>query len=217
MNALDELVGQVDRALRTLTGVHGAVRPNPADACGTEQVHDIPGAMALDPVAGAHAAGLMRINHTGEVCAQALYEGQALLARDAGTRAALRAAAREEADHLAWCEARLGELDSRPSLLNPAFYAASFALGAATALLGDRVSLGFVEATEDQVCRHIDEHLEALPADDTRSREILAHMRADEARHGETALANGGVAFPAPVRSVMRLLSRVMTASTYRI
>ena len=217
MTPVDELVGQIDRALRTLTGVHASVRQNPADVHASGSMTDVGEAPALDTAAAAHAAGLMRINHTGEVCAQALYEGQALLAQDARTRAALRSAAREEADHLAWCEARLGELDSRPSLLNPAFYAASFALGAATALLGDRVSLGFVEATEDQVCRHIDEHLEALPSNDARSREILAHMRADEARHGETALANGGVAFPAPVRSAMRLLSRVMTVTTYRI
>jgi len=217
VSPIDELVGQVDRALRTLAGVHGAVRPNPADAHAAKSMTEISEAPVQDSAAVAHSAGLMRINHTGEVCAQALYEGQALLARDARTRAALRAAAREEADHLAWCEARLVELHSHPSLLNPAFYAASFALGAATALLGDRVSLGFVEATEDQVCRHIDEHLEALPTGDARSREILAHMRADEARHGETALANGGVAFPGPVRSVMRLLSRVMTATTYRV
>jgi 3-demethoxyubiquinol 3-hydroxylase len=208
MSLVDGLIGQFDRALRTLTGLHGQVRPNPAAGIAEP---------ALSEREGSHAAGLMRVNHTGEICAQALYEGQALLARDRETRATLLCAAQEEADHLAWCEARLEELGSRPSVLNPAFYALSYALGAATALLGDRVSLGFVEATEDQVCQHIDEHLAALPPDDARSREILEHMRADEARHGETALARGGVEFPAPVKQVMRLASRVMTETTYRI
>jgi len=139
------------------------------------------------------------------------------MARDPATRATLLAAAREEADHLAWCEARLEELSSRPSVLNPAFYAVSYALGAATALLGDRVSLGFVEATEDQVCEHIDAHLAALPSDDVRSREILEHMRADEERHGATALAQGGVVFPEPLKQAMRIVSRVMTETTYRV
>jgi ubiquinone biosynthesis monooxygenase Coq7 len=205
---VDTLIGQVDRALRTLSGLHGEVRPNPAAEVGETQLADAD---------GRHAAGLMRVNHTGEICAQALYEGQALVARDPETRATLLDAAREEADHLAWCEARLEELGSRPSVLNPAFYALSYALGAATALLGDRVSLGFVEATEDQVCRHIDEHLAALPEHDARSRGILEQMRADEARHGATALERGGVEFPAPLKQAMRLVSRVMTETTYRV
>jgi ubiquinone biosynthesis monooxygenase Coq7 len=208
MSLVDTLIGQVDRALKTLSGQHGAARPNPARAMDAAPLAD---------TTGGHAAGLMRVNHTGEICAQALYEGQALLARDPATRDALLAAAREEADHLAWCEERLEELGSRPSVLNPVFYAASYALGAATGLLGDRVSLGFVEATEDQVCRHIDEHLEALPAEDVRSREILTHMRADEARHGAAALARGGVEFPGPLKQLMRLASRVMTETTYRL
>jgi ubiquinone biosynthesis monooxygenase Coq7 len=208
MGTVDDLIAQVDRALRTLSGLHGQVRPNPAEA-----VPEAPLAEADER----HAAALMRVNHAGEICAQALYEGQALMARDPGTRATLRAAAQEEADHLAWCEARLAELGSRPSVLNPAFYALSYALGAATALLGDRVSLGFVEATEDQVCRHIDEHLAALPDQDARSRGILEQMRADEARHGETALARGGVEFPAPLKQAMRLVSGLMTGTTYRV
>jgi len=208
MSLVDDLVGRVDRALRTLSGQHGMVRPSPADA-----TRDVP----LDAAAERHAAGLMRVNHTGEICAQALYEGQALVARDPETRDSLLAAAREEADHLAWCESRLQELGSRPSVLNPAFYALSYALGAATALLGDRVSLGFVEATEDQVCRHIDEHLAALPEEDRRSRDILEQMRSDEARHGQNALAGGGVEFPEPVKAAMRLVSRVMTESAYRV
>lgn len=204
----DALVGQLDRALRTLSGQHTANRPSPAAALADR---------GLEPAAGRHAAGLMRVNHTGEICAQALYQGQALTARDADTRQALLAAAAEETDHLAWCEARLGELDSRPSVLNPAFYALSYAMGAVTGLLGDKVSLGFVEATEDQVCRHLDRHLEALPAEDARSREIVARMRDDEARHGGEALARGGVAFPQPIKRAMTALSRLMTETTYRI
>jgi ubiquinone biosynthesis monooxygenase Coq7 len=159
----------------------------------------------------------MRVNHTGEVCAQALYEGQAMVARDDRTRQALLAAAREENDHLAWCGERLGELGSGPSLLNPIFYAASYAMGAATGLFGDRVSLGFVEATEDQVCRHLESHLEALPEEDSRSRRIVEQMRSDEARHGENALEAGGMTFPPPVKTLMTLVSRVMTETTYRI
>ena len=204
---LDSLINGFDRSLRTLTGQQQAQRPTPAAA---EEA-------SLSAPQRAHAAGLMRVNHAGEVCAQALYEGQALVARSPAVRDQLQTAAAEEQDHLVWCEQRLAELDSRPSLLDPLFYGASFAMGAATALLGDRVSLGFVEATEDQVCKHLDEHLERLPADDLRSREVLEQMRADEARHGAEALAAGGRAFPAPVKGVMRLVARVMTETTYRI
>jgi 3-demethoxyubiquinol 3-hydroxylase len=208
MSFADLVIGQVDQALRTLSGQHGARRSNPA------------GSLAETPLSATdstHAAGLMRVNHAGEICAQALYQGQALTARDPAVRQALQAAAAEEADHLAWCEDRLQELDSGPSLLNPAFYALSYVMGAATGLLGDKVSLGFVEATEDQVCRHLQEHLERLPAEDARSREIIARMHEDEARHGAEALARGGAQFPAPVKAAMRLMSRVMTESTYRI
>lgn len=204
----DVLVGQLDQALRTLTGRHRSRRPAPG-----AELPDAP----LETKAGRHAAGLMRVNHTGEICAQALYQGQALTARDPQVRGALLAAAEEETDHLAWCEARLEALDSRPSLLNPAFYALSYAMGAVTGLMGDRVSLGFVEATEDQVCRHLESHLEALPEADAVSREIVSRMRDDEARHGSEALARGGVEFPAPVKSVMSLLARVMTTTTYRV
>lgn len=204
---LDSLINGFDRSLRTLTGQQQAHRPTPAAA---EEA-------ALSAPQRDHAAGLMRVNHAGEVCAQALYEGQALVARSAAVRDQLQAAAAEEQDHLVWCEQRLAELDSRPSRLDPLFYGASFAMGAATALLGDRVSLGFVEATEDQVCKHLDEHLERLPPEDRRSREILEQMRADEARHGAEALAAGGQAFPAPVKAAMRLIARVMTETTYRI
>ncbi|MFK7915097.1 MAG: 2-polyprenyl-3-methyl-6-methoxy-1,4-benzoquinone monooxygenase [Pseudomonadales bacterium] len=204
---LDNIINGFDRSLRTLTGQQQAQRPTPA------QAQEAP----LSAVQREHAAGLMRVNHAGEVCAQALYEGQALVARSEAVRSQLQAAAAEEQDHLAWCEQRLVELDSRPSLLDPLFYGASFAMGAATALLGDRVSLGFVEATEDQVCQHLDEHLERLPSEDQRSREILQQMRADEARHGAEALAAGGQTFPTPVKAAMRLVSRVMTEATYRV
>lgn len=208
MALIDDLISQVDGALRTLAGVHRAARPNPAG--GTDEA-------PLDDSERSHAAGLMRVNHTGEVCAQALYEGQAMVARDDRTRHALLTAAREESDHLAWCEERLEELDSNPSVLNPLFYAASYAMGAATGLLGDKVSLGFVEATEDQVCRHLESHLDALPRGDDRSRRIVEQMHSDEARHGADARAAGGMAFPRPVKTVMTLVSRVMTETTYRV
>lgn len=204
----DSVIGQFDRALRTLSGQHASRRPSPAGELR---------AAPLESAEGSHAAGLMRVNHTGEICAQALYQGQALTARDPVVRRALLDAAAEETDHLAWCEGRLRELASRPSVLNPAFYAASFTMGAVTGLLGDKVSLGFVEATEDQVCQHLERHLEALPETDVRSREIVRHMHDDEARHGSEALARGGVAFPGPLKQAMTLLSRVMTATTYRI
>ncbi|MED5612161.1 2-polyprenyl-3-methyl-6-methoxy-1,4-benzoquinone monooxygenase, partial [Pseudomonas sp. JH-2] len=164
-----------------------------------------------------HIAGLMRINHTGEVCAQALYQGQALTAKLPQVRKAMEEAADEEVDHLAWCEQRIRELGSRPSLLNPLFYGLSFGVGAAAGLISDRISLGFVAATEDQVCKHLDEHLEQLPAEDQKSRAILEQMRVDEEHHANSAIDAGGVRFPAPVKFGMSLLSKVMTKTTYRI
>lgn len=208
MALLDDLVLAMDRALKTLAATPEAARENPAVAHQDAE---------LDDAGRSHAAGLMRVNHTGEICAQALYEGQALTARDAATREALLAAAAEETDHLAWCQERLEELQSRPSLLNPFFYAASYAMGAATGLLGDRVSLGFVEATEDQVCRHLQSHMESLPAEDERSRAIVRQMHEDEERHGADALARGGAEFPRPVKELMTVVSRVMTETTYRV
>ena len=163
------------------------------------------------------SAGLMRVNHAGEIAAQALYHGQALVARSAATRALLLKAAHEETDHLAWCETRLKELDSRPSLLNPLWYAGSFAIGAAAALLGDRMSLGFVVETERQVEGHLDEHLARLPQDDTRSRAILQTMRTDEIAHGVSAKAAGGAELPSPVRFLMRNTARLMTSTAYWI
>ena len=205
---IDDAIQRFDRALKTLTGSRAAQRENPAAA-----VEDAP----LDDAQRTHAAGLMRVNHTGEVCAQALYEGQALTARNGAVRERLLNAAGEEADHLAWCAERLGELGSAPSVLNPLFYAASYAMGAVTGLIGDKVSLGFVEATEDQVCEHLERHLDALPEQDARSRAIVERMHEEEARHGSDALQMGGSEFPAPVKQAMTLLSRVMTETTYRV
>lgn len=205
---LDLVVIAADRVLKTLAGQHHAERVSPAHAIASA---------VLDSQERVHAAGLMRVNHAGEICAQALYEGQAMVAREAGVRSALLVAAREEEDHLAWCDERLKELDSRPSLLNPLWYGMSFVLGAATGLMGDRISLGFVAATEDQVCRHLDRHMHDLPVEDERSRAIVAQMRADEARHGAAALVAGGAEFPQPVKDAMTLLSGVMTATAYRV
>jgi len=205
---VDGLILGADRLLRTLMGSHTAERPSPGE--GMPEAH-------LDEAARQHAAGLMRVNHAGEVCAQALYEGQALVARDAAVKQDLLRAAQEEEDHLAWCSERLQELGSRPSALNPVWYGLSFAIGTATGLLGDRVSLGFVAATEEQVCKHLERHLESLPADDERSRAVMHQMYADEARHGTHALESGGTDFPRPVKALMTLVSRVMTESSYRI
>jgi len=204
----DHVFAALQRALDTVAGAAVAVRPSPGE---TESMPE------LDAHERRHAAGLMRINHTGEVCAQALYDGQAALARDAATRAHLEAAAAEETDHLAWCAGRLRELDDRPSLLNPAWYAGSFAIGALAALAGDRWSLGFVVETERQVEAHLGEHLERLPAADARSRAILATMQADEARHADNALARGGQKLPPPIPTLMRGASAVMKAVAYRL
>ena len=213
LGSFDQLLSRLDRRLRQLGGASvaqppGGARPFPATG------HEEP---ELSPRERAHAAGLMRVNHTGEVCAQALYQGQALVARADDTRQNLLSAAQEEADHLAWCEARLDELDAAPSRLNPLFYAASFALGAATALAGDKVSLGFVHATEERVASHLRSHLKALPGEDRKSQLILQQMLDDEERHGEEALAHGGEEFPRPVKDVMSLASQVMTRTTYWI
>ena len=204
---LDSLVLGVDRVLKTLTHAPKAERPSPGNEVAEA---------SLSESDTRHAAGLMRVNHTGEICAQALYEGQALVAKDGRVKAALLDAAREEEDHLAWCDERLDELDSQPSVLNPMWYGLSYALGAATGLMGDKISLGFVAATEDQVCRHLESHLEALPADDTRSRVIVQQMHADEARHGSDARRAGGVEFPTPVKDAMSLISKLMTETSYR-
>ncbi|MBL0950471.1 MAG: 2-polyprenyl-3-methyl-6-methoxy-1,4-benzoquinone monooxygenase [Pseudomonas sp.] len=206
---VDRLLLQADAALRTLLPFSGASgRPSPAIVQSDSE---------LSSEESRHVAGLMRINHTGEVCAQALYQGQALTAKLPEVRGAMEHAADEEIDHLAWCEQRIRELGSHPSVLNPLFYGLSFGVGAVAGLVSDRVSLGFVAATEDQVCKHLDEHLEQLPEHDAKSRAILEQMRVDEQQHANSALAAGGVRFPAPVKFGMTLLSKVMTKSTYRI
>ena len=204
---VDTVVLGVDRVLKTLARTPRAERPSPG-----REVEDV----SLSETDTRHAAGLMRVNHTGEVCAQALYEGQALVARDGRVKASLLDAAREEEDHLAWCDERLDQLDSKPSVLNPLWYGLSYALGTATGLMGDKISLGFVAATEDQVCKHLESHLEELPVDDARSRVIVEQMHADEARHGTDARRAGGVEFPQPVKDVMTLISRLMTQTSYR-
>ncbi|CAD5378699.1 3-demethoxyubiquinol 3-hydroxylase [Pseudomonas sp. OF001] len=205
----DRLLQQADAALRTLLPFSGQPgRPSPAR--NKDEVE-------LNEAEAKHVCGLMRINHTGEVCAQALYQGQALTAKLPQVRQAMEQAADEEIDHLAWCEQRIRELGGRPSLLNPLFYGLSFGIGAAAGLVSDRVSLGFVAATEDQVVKHLDEHLAQLPPGDARSQAILEQMRVDELQHATTALDAGGLRFPAPVKAGMTLLSRVMTKATYRL
>ncbi len=210
---LDRFIPEFDRALRAVAGITRASRPNPADAIVTSG--DDGG--TLSDAERRHAAGLMRVNHVGEVCAQALYQGQALFARDPAIRAQLDEAAREEEDHLAWCAQRLQELNDRPSLLNPLWYAGAFAIGALAGRLGDKISLGFVAETERQVEHHLDSHLDRLPEQDARSRAIVAQMRDDEVRHGDNARAAGGIDLPEPVRQTMRTASRIMTTTAYRI
>lgn len=208
LTRLDRALAGVQRALGTISGATVAARPSPGDARPASH---------LDESQRRHAAGLMRVNHTGEVCAQALYDGQAALARDPSTRAHLQRAAAEETDHLAWCAQRLRELDDRPSLLNPLWYAGSFAIGALAAAIGDRVSLGFVVETERQVEAHLHEHLRRLPEADARSRAILQTMQAEEAAHAANARARGGGELPPPIPSLMRFASGVMKAVAYRL
>lgn len=206
---VDRLFLQADAALRTLLPFSGQPgRPSPAIVQDDAQ---------LDEQDARHVAGLMRINHTGEVCAQALYQGQSLTARLPDVRAAMEHAADEEVDHLAWCEQRIRQLGSQPSVLNPLFYGLSFGVGAVAGLISDRVSLGFVAATEDQVVKHLDDHLQQIPASDQKSRAILEQMRVDEQQHATSALEAGGLRFPAPLKFGMTLLSKVMTKSAYRL
>ncbi len=205
---LDRWIIQAQRALSTGAAVAGAERANPA-----QSEPD----MEMAASARRHAAGLMRVNHTGEVCAQALYVGQAAVARDEATREQLLRAAQEETDHLAWCGERLRELDSRPSLFNPLWYAGSYAIGLAAGLRGDGWNLGFVAETERQVEAHLVEHLQTLPPEDLRSRAILETMKTDEARHAENAEAAGARKLPLPVTWLMALSSGVMKTVAYRL
>lgn len=208
LSPLDRLLDSAQNALSTVAGSPRAERANPG-----EDTPDV----VLDPAERRHAAGLMRINHVGEVCAQALYIGQAAVARDPATRTQLLAAAQEETDHLAWCADRLRELDSRPSLLNPLWYAGSYAIGALAGLRGDGWNLGFVVETERQVEAHLAEHLQTLPEADGRSRAILRSMQADEARHADEAEAAGARRLPQPLPRAMAAASNLMKSVAYRL
>jgi ubiquinone biosynthesis monooxygenase Coq7 len=206
LSPFDRLIGGVDQAIRTVSGVHASSRPYPAEGIADS---------LTEPVDRRHVAGLMRVNHSGEVAAQALYAGQALTARRAATQSSMIAAAQEESDHLAWCSERINELGGRKSFLNPLWYAGSFAIGALAGLSGDKTSLGFVAETEKQVGKHLDSHLRQLPMGDTRSRAILEKMSDDEARHGQHASEAGGRDLPPPIRALMSFTSKIMTRTAY--
>jgi ubiquinone biosynthesis monooxygenase Coq7 len=208
LSLLDRLITEADSVLRTIStrGGHSAERPSPAAGHTDSE---------LEQDERRHVAGLMRVNHTGEVCAQALYQGQALTARLPTVKDEMAQAAAEEVDHLVWCEERLRELGSRTSYLNPVWYGLSFTLGAVAGAIGDEVSLGFVAATEERVCSHLRDHLQQLPEQDRKSQLILQQMLEDEERHGLNALAAGGSDFPEPVKEAMTRVSRLMTESSY--
>jgi 3-demethoxyubiquinol 3-hydroxylase len=207
----DRITGELAVALQVLSGSAVASRPNPADTKGAEPEAE------LSPAEQRHAAGLMRVNHVGEVCAQALYRGQAVGVTRDHTRGLLREAAREEVDHLVWCQQRLKQLNSRVSLLNPVWYTGAFAMGLLASRAAERYNLGFMAETERQVEAHLNTHLKSLPADDESSRKIVQQMRDDEIKHRRTAVQNGGVYLPIPIPSVMKLISKVMTKSAYYI
>jgi len=208
-STIDQLLIQFDQALRTcVPGTTEANRESPA--ANADEIE-------LSNLEKQHAAGLMRINHTGEVCAQALYQGQAITALLGEVRKSMEQAAEEEVDHLAWCEQRLTELDSRPSVLNFLWYTLSFGLGAAAGLAGDKWSLGFVAETEHQVCEHLEDHLSKLPKQDNKSRAILEQMIADEKHHEETARQAGGLEPPIAIRQAMNAMSQLMKKTTYHI
>ena len=206
---IDRLIAAIDEGLRVSTGkAPEPFRDNPAG--------DLPPA-EFSEEERAHVAGLMRINHTGEVCAQALYAGQAATARDDATREAMQQASDEEIDHLSWCEDRLEDLDSQPSILNPLWYAGSFAIGAVAGIAGDAWSLGFVKETENQVEAHLEDHLEKLPEGDARSQAILDQMKVDEAKHAEMAAHAGAKDLPEPVQKAMGVAAGIMKALVYRV
>lgn len=209
LTPLDRLLAGINDALSTVAVPAGrAARDYPA-----ADIDDV----ELDARAKAHAAGLMRVNHAGEIAAQGLYQGHAVVARDEKISAQMRESAEEEFDHLAWCEQRLVELDDGPSKLNTLWYAGSFAIGAASGLFGDKWSLGFIKETERQVCEHLSSHLQGLPDDDARSRAVVAQMRDEEQEHGEKAAAAGAAELPRPVKELMRLTSKLMTSTAYRL
>ena len=205
---VDKLISVTDNALRTLFGGYQVTeRKNPSDHLADES--------KLSAQEKSHAAGLMRINHCGEVCAQALYQGQALTAKLPEVREKMEQSAAEENDHLQWCSDRLSQLDSRTSLLNPLWYASSFSIGAVAGALGDKWSLGFVAETEHQVVKHLDSHLKQLPQGDLKSRVIIEQMKQDEEHHATVAIEAGGAALPAPVKLVMKSMAKVMTKTVY--
>ena len=208
LNTIDQLIGQVDTALRTLfpPNQRASARANPG-----EYEEEAP----MSPDERRHVAGLMRVNHAGEVCAQALYQGQALTAKLTAVKAQMMQAAAEEVDHLAWCEQRLRELDSQPSHLNALWYSGSFMLGALAGLAGDRWSLGFVAETERQVTAHLQQHLRHLPALDSRTRAVLTQMQDDEARHAEEAQSAGAAVLPVLIQKAMKSVSTLLTRSSY--
>lgn len=209
LSFVDKIIVNADLALRTLVpSAANAAQPSPAENQRSGK---------LDDQQRLHIAGLMRINHTGEVCAQALYQGQALTAKLPHIRQEMELAAEEEIDHLVWCEQRINELGGRTSFLNPLFYAASFAIGATAGIVGDKWSLGFVAATEDQVCKHLQDHLDQLPEDDEKTRAILERMLEDEEMHGTRALEAGGQEFSPATKKLMTAASKLMTRTTYRV
>lgn len=205
---IDRLILEFDKALRTVFASAPTTRAMPG-----QDLPDPP----LDESERVHAAALMRVNHVGEVCAQALYQGQALTCREPAIRQALRQAAWEETEHLNWTERRIGELGGRKSLLNPLWYAGSLAIGMVAGKLGDDWSLGFLAETERQVESHLDSHLASLPVQDQRSRAVVNQMKADEIRHAETAVHWGARELPAPVKAAMKSIAKVMTSTAYRL
>ncbi|MEP7084308.1 MAG: 2-polyprenyl-3-methyl-6-methoxy-1,4-benzoquinone monooxygenase [Betaproteobacteria bacterium] len=208
MMNIDDLIVGFDRALRTLAARSTSARPYPAEHAATSE---------LTTADTAHAAGLMRVNHSGEICAQALYSGQGMTSSNPALRGHLELAAREETEHLAWTERRLQELGARTSLLNPLWYGGSFAIGAVAGLAGDRWNLGFLSETERQVEHHLSSHLDRLPETDTRSRAIVSQMRSDEAGHAQMAEDQGAARLPLPIRAFMRMTAKVMTTLAYRV
>jgi ubiquinone biosynthesis monooxygenase Coq7 len=209
LTPVDRLLIGLDNALRTLAApARGSGRTYPAEGLATDE---------LDARDRRHAAGLMRVNHAGEVAAQALYQGHAVVARNAELERQMQAAAAEESDHLAWCEQRLAELGAGRSRLSPFWYGGAFAIGALSGILGDRWSLGFIAETEQQVCAHLDRHLDGLPRQDERSRAIVRQMRDEEAAHGKNARESGAAQLPLPVKRLMQATAGVMTATAYRL
>lgn len=210
LSLLDRIITEVDHAVKTiLTSASHPTRQSPAK--------DIVQQEALNETEAKQSTGYMRVDHTGEICAQALYRGQALVAKSEDTRTHLLQAADEEHDHLAWCQERLTELESRQSLLNPFWYLGSFAIGATAGLISDKVSYGFVMETEHQVMKHLDSHLKSLPANDTKSRAILQQMYIDEAEHAVSAEKQGGAKLPFPIKIIMKAQSKVMTTTAYHL